>query len=660
MHKLNWYLARLSTMSIPELGYRAGQFFQKKTEKRSKRNVLSGAKDWCEIFRRSLDASLSNKSCFTIPAGYLKEFQQYTTFSFFTFQIDVDKPIDWHLDISSGKKFPLIFSKDIDIRSDKYGSAKVVWEINRLQFLLPIAIKYRGSKDKRDLQLFTDILQSWIAGNSYLLGVNWYSNIEVNIRLIVWYYCWQVLFTMEEVRNNKDFVSFATDIWLPAIYEHCVYSYANPSKYSSANNHLIAEYSGLFIASCCWDFNASKKWRAYAAKGLEKQIQAQHSPNGINKEEAAEYIQFITDFFLLPFSVGRQHNYIFSGEYENRLKAIFEYIYALMDIKKGYCKYGDEDDGKVLITSADPHSNNFFSLLASASVILKDNRFKSFAGGDFDLKNWLLWGENGRKIFDALKTDRRLRPSSLYDEGHFIFRKEDTSTPVREIYLHFDAAPLGFLSIAAHGHADALSIALHLDGIPFITDVGTYTYHTEEQWRNYFVSTLAHNTVCIDYKNQALHAGPTMWLNHYKVTVEKIHKDENIEAVAASHNGYLRSGCKHTRKVSFFRNEDKFLIEDHIAVFKGEHEIVLPWHLSPGIEVLKVSDNAYELRSEACDRFCTLICDIPLNTVSGQTDPVLGWYSPSFMQKTPTRALIGTIKNKGLKEIIIKSTININ
>ena len=51
--------------------------------------------------------------------------------------------------------------------------------------------------------------------------------------------------------------------------------------------------------------------RAYAQKGLEKEMLEQHS-SGINKEEAAEYIQFITDFFLLPYIVGERTEQPFS------------------------------------------------------------------------------------------------------------------------------------------------------------------------------------------------------------------------------------------------------------------------------------------------------------------------------------------------------------
>ena len=41
-----------------------------------------------------------------------------------------------------------------------------------------------------------------------------------------------------------------------------------------------------------------------------------------------------------------------------------------------------------------------------------------------------------------------------------------------------DAGPLGYQTIAAHGHADALSFTLSVGGMEFLVDPGTYAYHT--------------------------------------------------------------------------------------------------------------------------------------------------------------------------------------
>ena len=192
--------------------------------------------------------------------------------------LSINQPIDFHKDIFSGKRFPEAqFSKTIDMRTDRYGSAKVVWEVNRLQFLLPLLVNYKATGDKTKLDLFVSIMTAWDEQNPYLKGLNWYSNIEVNIRLINWYWCWLLLENDATWQKEEKYASFRANIWLPLIYKHCHYSAKNPSYFSSANNHLIAEYTGLFMASTLWQFKESPKWLKKSMAGLEREILLQHS-----------------------------------------------------------------------------------------------------------------------------------------------------------------------------------------------------------------------------------------------------------------------------------------------------------------------------------------------------------------------------------------------
>ena len=48
-----------------------------------------------------------------------------------------------------------------------------------------------------------------------------------------------------------------------------------------------------------------------------------------------------------------------------------------------------------------------------------------------------------------------------------------------EVRLLVDAGPLGYLSIAAHGHADALAFVLDIGDREILVDPGTYAYHTD-------------------------------------------------------------------------------------------------------------------------------------------------------------------------------------
>src|SRR4029079_12112919 len=75
------------------------------------------------------------------------------------------------------------------------------------------------------------------------------------------------------------------------------------------------------------------------------------------------------------------------------------------------------------------------------------------------------------------------------------------------------------LSTAAPAVAAALSGEVRHAGVDLLVDPGTYCYHGEPQWRSYFRSTRAHNTLELDGTSQALESGPFMWSGEVR-TVE--------------------------------------------------------------------------------------------------------------------------------------------
>lgn len=623
----NWYLNRLKTMSVPEVFYRAGQTLRGVIEERFVANAQSKPHD--------------NVSFVRMPGIVLDKTSDIPySIKIFGTEFNFSNPslINWHSDIISGKAFPVSFYKKINIRKDPGLSAKCVWEVNRMQYLSIICRNYKSSGRESDLNLFMDIIKSWTDHNPYLMGVNWYSNIEVNLRLITWFLCWEILDADSLVDTNLEFGRFAREIWLPQIEKHCIYSFRNPSKYSSANNHLISEYAGLFIAASKWKFSDSEKWIRYSHHGLEREISRQHSYEGINKEEAAEYIQFITDFFLLAFIVAEKTNHPFSERYSQKLFKIFCYIYNMLDCNGNFPKYGDEDDGKCFLLDADQHFNNFRSLLTSGAIIFRNPVLKSKSNG-FDIKNQFLFGEAGREEYEKISVKEKPQNSVFYyDDGHFFFRKNEGNN---EILMHFDAAPLGYLSIAAHGHADALSMILNVDGQGVFVDPGTYTYHTEPEWRSYFIGTLCHNTVRINNRDQALSGGPTLWLKQYKTKVLDLDLNKYTDHVTATHNGYNDNGVQHIRKINFNRLKNEFEILDSIIVLKKRlTDIEIPFHVHPGLNLLK-NKNHFVISGNNM-RNTEFYIDEKLDpqVIKGQTEPqILGWYSDSFLKKEATSVI---------------------
>lgn len=87
----------------------------------------------------------------------------------------------------------------------------------------------------------------------------------------------------------------------------------------------------------------------------------------------------------------------------------------------------------------------------------------------------------------------------LPDEKRVVFFEDFGLFVVRSatLSLTFDIGANCPDYLPAHAHSDQLSYTLHMDGIPIITDSGTFEY-TQGEWRNRFRETASHSTIKID------------------------------------------------------------------------------------------------------------------------------------------------------------------
>ena len=626
LNRYHWFYYRLRSLSTAEVGFRLRQYFQKQADKQQvgwKATVLLAT--WPErIFAISSD---------NIPAFPFLHEQKI-----FEQTLDYSYPIDWHLDLSTNKRFPLTYAKEINIQNAAFGNVEYVWEVNRFLFLPALALRYQLTADPRELSRLITLVSTWVKANPYLLGVNWYSNLEVNIRLINWFICWNILDASILAKTDPVFQRFVESIWLPIIYQHCHYSRNNLPFHSTAGHQLIAGYAGLFVASSFWKFPESPAWNSFAQSGLEQEMQRQQGPNGINREEASGSIPFMTDLFLLSYLTGLRTGNPFSALYTHQLENILSYIAQLLDEQGHVPAYGDEGSGYLWSLDDPTPTGNFRSLLTASAILFGDPLSKERSHG-FDLKNRLLFGDEGLQKFKAVPARETTLGSQFYPaEGHYILRKQEAGKS--EIYVHFNAATLGSSASAPHGHADALSFVMHVDGQPFFVDSGTYVHHTNSDWRRYFVSTRAHNTVCIDSENQAFQDPDLRWLNQYVITTHKAEISDYSDEVIASHNGYDRIGCSHQRRMEFDKRNNRLLIDDQVESRRnGNHTVEVLFHVHPAIRFRAKGRNHFILSHPQTKRLVVLQIDpaLQVEVVNGQQQPdLLGWYSAGLYQKQAT------------------------
>jgi hypothetical protein len=212
-----------------------------------------------------------------------------------------------------------------------------------------------------------------------------------------------------------------------------------------------------------------------------------------------------------------------------------------------------------------------------------------------------------------------------------------------EIWCRCDGGPHGYLSIAAHAHADALSVEVRYAGIDILADPGTYCYHGEREWRSYFRSTIAHNTAELDGQSQSSERGPFMWARHAQAREVEVIDDGDIARWTAEHSGYasLDPPATHRRSVLLDRASRSLDIIDEI---EGRHQVRLAFHFGPEVHV-ELDGSSAALKWPQTGTPGAAQLELPgvlqWSLHRGETDPILGWYSPSLGRRVPAYTLLG-------------------
>jgi hypothetical protein len=310
---------------------------------------------------------------------------------------------------------------------------------------------------------------------------------------------------------------------------------------------------------------------------------------------------------------------------------------AILDASGRAPRQGDGDEGRALVVD-DPDHDAWATVLGTGAVLLGPaDWWPAFDGGV------------QASVLGPLGRNRRLprpavRPRLFPGAGLVVLRSRTEDG--HEIWCRCDGGPHGFLSIAAHAHADALSLEVRHDGVDILADPGTYCYHGEPVWREWFRSTAAHNTVEVDGVSQSESGGPFLWTTHARArTVTCEVGEQPVQTWSAEHDGYRRLSTPtvHRRSVTLDSPGRSLTVVDTFDTTAGV-PLRLSWHLGPDVLVeLDGAQASLTWQVGPDSRRATLVLPEVLSWTShrADVDPVLGWYSPRFGRRVGATSLIG-------------------
>jgi hypothetical protein len=543
--------------------------------------------------------------------------------------------VDWHRDPVHGKRAPDVFWADVPYLDPAIvGDHKIIWEINRHQHWLPLGRALWLTHDSKYGSRILGELESWLAANPPLRGINWASMLELGLRAISW--TWGLHFLLAASQTSDFRLPTSEGPWLldmfVALDRQLTHVEHNLSHYFSPNTHLTGEALALYVVGQALpELAGSARWTARGRAILLREIDRQILADGGHAERSTHYHRYTLDIYLFALLMARR-----VGDEEAAVKfgaaaaKLAEFARALADDRGVLPLIGDDDGGMIWpITGRD--CRDIRDSLALAAVIL--GRPELAPWGIQEEVFWLAgssacgYGEHAAVAEEASRT--------FPDTGYVVMRDGTGGHAV------FDVGAHGYMN-GGHAHADALAITLGTANRALLIDPGTASYTLDLQLRDRMRRSMSHNTVEIDGRSQSIPNGPFHWQTR---TDARLHGDCHNPAfdwAEAYHDGY--APARHRRTV-FRSPASGWLIADHI-LGSGSHSAATYWHFDP--EWIVTPDGPARLRAtHSSGDVVWLLHDAErMRLEHGDDRSGLGWTAPIYGLMIPTWSAEMTRRNR--------------
>lgn len=561
MGKLSWYYNRLKAMNFREVAWRVDQKRLQMQEKKAYGNAEVNVGG--NVFDGKLESLIFKADCLGINFDNL----HYSTET----SIHLLKGPDHG-------RWPKTFSYSLDYKQkDELGDARTNWEKNRHFDWALIAKAYYVSGDGKLLKELDNKVKVWMEENPFLHGISWTSAMEFAIRSINWMYALAFI-----RKSGKDLPQLRNGIL--NITDYLTKHY---SRFSSANNHLLVEATAIGLAGYAFDY---EQWKRLAIKILSEELHNQNYRDGVNKELSLHYQTFGMEAYCLLAHTMKANGDKVPSEWADMLSLQGEYVAHCCWREKTVMEFGDDDEGKIIdLRGGDWHNFNYILQLTS---MVTGRRFASFNEVEENI-SWLYAEDCINKIKAQQIYDNTY--SRCFDIGGNTFMRDSSD----RILIGIDHAELGFGTIAAHGHADALSVQMTVDGKVILADPGTYIYHCNLPMRNEFRKTINHNTVAMVDDNgtaveQSQMLGAFLWGKRAHSTLEHWQSDSSHDVLTASHDGYMP--IRHQRTVELIGKDTStpiLRVKDAISGGKW----VATWMIGKNCDV-SIEDDKYIISND--------------------------------------------------------------
>jgi hypothetical protein len=454
-------------------------------------------------------------------------------------------PIDWQLDFKSGYRWnEKTFYRDIRFLDIRGADVKVPWELSRLQHLPQLAVQYGRSGDRKHLAEIRNQILDWIACNPPRFGVNWYSTMDVAIRVANMLVAYDLALSY-----GASFDDAFRKILHRSVYEHALHIVGNLEWSGDfRGNHYLSNVAGLLFAAAYLGDSVPEahEWREFAIEEIVTAVEEQFSDDGSNFEASTSYhrlsaemvvhcialIQRMQKSAALPEWVLERTRLMGHFSHwatkasgcvaqvgDNDSGRFFRILppYDLITVREALEKYSSLDGYEELEPEdhyPDERHLDHSEFLGAVSTLFGDPELRREGMSAAFLGEFVatLAGPQETRVAPArpaplvsvvgnesinaggahrsekidLPADTVFSARAFPNFGLFILRSD-------RVHLFIRCGSIGQNGIGGHAHNDQLSFELTVDGETQFPDPGTYLYTPVPERRNEYRSARAHN-----------------------------------------------------------------------------------------------------------------------------------------------------------------------
>jgi hypothetical protein len=381
--------------------------------------------------------------------------------------------------------------------------------------------------------------------------------------------------------------------------------------HDKGGNWLAMQMSALAHSALEWpEYRDADSWMNYATATLSPELEKQVYPDGVQKELASHY-----------HGVTRYSFQQFAGLLERAGCEVPAGWHEVLDRMWNYSAYSLRPDGHGVL-------NNDSNLDFNRPGVLE-------AADRFDRPDWAFIATNGQQGQNPDGPPSKIFPWA----GQMVMRSGWGSDAH---WGFFDIGPWG----TGHQHYDKLHLSVSAFGRDILVDAGRL-YYKRDRWRDFILSTAAHNAVLIDgngQKEDVKEVTQPLDASTYQIA-------ENLDYARGTFTaGYydIDGEAAHTRALVYVRGKF-WVVVDRVETDRPR-QIQALWHFHPDCAVEIQGGTAASIDAQKGNVRVVPVGDPDwaVEIIEGQEEPsIQGWYSREYNVKQASPCAVYSTKTDG-------------